>query len=83
MIKKNFNSNKLKSFCEKRDVFDCAGIRARVIRLPVDCPNQLSYTGVRLLLLHKKISLYRLSKLPYGCNNCKLGGKNFELNYLI
>ena len=26
----------LKSFCGKKDAFDCAGIRAQVFRLPID-----------------------------------------------
>ena len=47
-----------KSFCGKKDAFDCAGIRAQVFRLPVDCSNQLSYAGVQYLLLHRKTSLY-------------------------
>ena len=34
-ILKNF-----KSFCGKKDAFDCAGIRAQVFRLPVDCSNK-------------------------------------------
>ena len=54
MKKDNFSNLKnLKSFCGKRDAFDCAGIRARVFRLPVDCSNQLSDTGVGHLLLHR------------------------------
>ena len=57
----------LKSFCGKKDAFDCAGIRSQVFRLPVDCSNQLSYTGVRHLLLHRKTSFYRPMSLPYGC----------------
>ena len=39
-------SNNLKSFCRKRNTFNCAGIRARVFRFPVDCSNQLSDIGV-------------------------------------
>ena len=36
----NFSNLKnLKSFCGKKDAFDCAGIRAQVFRLPVDCSN--------------------------------------------
>ena len=38
------NLKDLKYFCGKRDVFDCARIRTRVFRLPVDCSNELSYT---------------------------------------
>ena len=42
-LRKNntFNSNikNLKSFCGKKDAFDCAGIRAQVFRLPVDCSS--------------------------------------------
>ena len=53
------NLKNLKSFCEKRDAFDCAGIRAPVFRSPVDCSNQMSYTCVRHLLLHGKTCLYR------------------------
>ena len=37
----------LKSESEKKDAFECAGIRARLFRLSVDCSNQLSYTSVR------------------------------------
>ena len=36
-------SNNLKSFCEKRDAFDCAGIRAPVFWLPVDCSKLSSW----------------------------------------
>ena len=45
-----------------------------VLRLPVDRSNQLSYTSVRYLFLHRKTSLYRLTVLLYGCNNFKLSG---------
>ena len=31
-----FKFKNLKSFCGKKDVFDCAGIRAQVFWLPVD-----------------------------------------------
>ena len=55
-----YSLKNLKSFCGKRDAFDCAGIQAGVFRLPVDCSNQVSYTGVRHRLLHRKTSLYRL-----------------------
>ena len=45
-LRKNntFNSNikNLKSFCGKKDAFDCAGIRAQVFRLPVDCSSNLT-----------------------------------------
>ena len=58
----------LKSFCGKRDVFDCAGIRARVFRLPVDCSNQLSYTGVRHLLLHRIVSPKKFGFNLHYCN---------------
>ena len=51
----NSNLKYWKSFCGKKDAFDCAGIRAQVFRLPVDC-SALSYTGVRHLFLHRKIS---------------------------
>ena len=37
------------------------------LSIAVDCFNQLSYAGVRHLLLHRKTSLYRLVALPYGC----------------
>ena len=59
------NLKNLKSSCEKRDAFDCAGIRARIFRLPLDGSNQLSYTGVsglksrhgrKCLFFHRKIS---------------------------
>ena len=46
----NFRNN-LKSFCGKKNTFNCTGIRARVIRLPVNCSNQLSYTGALYLFL--------------------------------
>ena len=29
-----------KSFCGKKDAFDCAGIRAETFRLPVDCVSK-------------------------------------------
>ena len=32
--KLNSNLKNLKSFCGKKDAFDCAGIRAQVFRLP-------------------------------------------------
>ena len=34
------NLNNLKSVCGKKDAFDCAGIRAQVFRLPVDCSTR-------------------------------------------
>ena len=34
-------------FSMEKNAFDCAGIRAQVFRLPVDCSNPLSYTGVQ------------------------------------
>ena len=46
LLFQNSNLKNLKSFCSERDVFDCAGIRARDLRLPVNCSKQLSYTGV-------------------------------------
>ena len=55
----------------KIDGFDCAGIRARVFRLPVDCSDQVNYTSVRNLHLYRKTSLYRLMALPYSCINFK------------
>ena len=33
--KLNSNLKNLKSFCGKKDVFDCTGIRAQVFRLPI------------------------------------------------
>ena len=36
---KKFNLRNFKSFCGRRDAFDCAEIRARVFRLPADCSN--------------------------------------------
>ena len=33
IIDNNSNLKNLKSFCGKRDAFDCAGIRARIFRL--------------------------------------------------
>ena len=37
----NTNLKNFKSFCGKRNASDCAGIQARICRLPVDCSNQL------------------------------------------
>ena len=36
--------------------------------ISLNCSNQLSYMGVRHLLLYRKTSLYRLAALPYDCN---------------
>ena len=58
IINSKNNSKTLKSYCWKRDVFDCAEIRARVFRLPVDCSNKLSYTGVRLGAFEARGGIY-------------------------
>ena len=58
-----FKCKEFEMFLWKKDAFDCAEIRAQVFHLPVDCSNQLSYTDVRQLLLHRKTSLYRLVTL--------------------
>ena len=54
MIKIKYNNNfiqileNLNSFCGKKDAFDCAGIRAQVFRLPVDCsiPSNLKLNNI-------------------------------------
>ena len=70
----NSNFKNFKFFYGKRDAFNFARIRARVFRSLVDCSNQLSYTGFRHLLPLRKTPLYRLTALPYDCNDFKLGG---------
>ena len=49
--KLNSNLKNVEYFCEEKDALDCTVIRAQVFELPVDYSNQLSYTGVRHLLL--------------------------------
>ena len=48
-IKNILHLKNLKSLCGKRDAFDCAGIRSRVVRLPVDCSTAIS------LFFHREI----------------------------
>ena len=49
------NFKEFEIFLWKKRRFDCAEIRARVFRLPVDCSKQLSYTGVHWFLVKCKI----------------------------
>ena len=66
-----FKFKNLKSFCGKKDAFDCAEIRARVFRLPVDCFNQLSYTGPWLESWHSRMRLFfhRTISISLNLNN--------------
>ena len=61
----------MKSFCGKRDAFDCAGIWARVFRLPEECSNWAT--------IHRrpKTSFPQedLFISPNGCNNFKIIGR--------
>ena len=59
---------------EKRRLRQCQDSNSG-LRLPVDCSNQLNYTGDSHILLHRKTSLHRLTALPYDCNDFKLGGR--------
>ena len=53
----NLNLKNLKSFCGKKDVFDCAGIQAQVFRYrPIERPGLESPCSRKRLLFHRKIS---------------------------
>ena len=69
------NLKNLQFFCGKKDAFDCAGIRAQVFRLPVDCSNFHVFSKKMFCIILWKFSRF------YYFHNTKVVLKNILRNF--
>ena len=76
----------MKIFLWKKDAFDCAGIRAQVFRLPVNCSNQLIRTELNNFILsieNKKFNFLTKICLQYYKIDLSFSIKLKEINLYL